>query len=115
MRALGNMYMRYASQHHAGKIWLGIGLAGGLATLRVATAGSSNTSSNPYAPTAPSYNGSAIAIVGGIFGGIPLLIGISKLAAGSSLESQDSVVARYARNRPLPAGVVQRLRRKDFD
>ena len=113
MRALGNMYVRHNTRRRAGKIWLGVALAGGLATLRVATAKDPNASNNSYSP-APARNNDALAVVGGIFAGVPLLIGVLKLA-GSSSNDQDSVVARYARRQPLPVGVVRQLRRKDFD
>ena len=112
MRALGNMYVRHDRRRKAGKIWLGIALAGGLTTLRVTTPNNATPSSSPVPP--PRYSGTEIAMVGGVVAGVPLLIGLIKLA-GFATKDRDSVVARCARRQPLPAGIVRQLRRKDFD
>lgn len=108
MRALGNMFER---RRRAGKIWLGVGAAGGLAALRVATI--TPKPSSPYAPP-PHDNSAAAAIVGAVVGGIPLIIGIAKLA-GASQRTEDDVVYDYAHGGKVPWGVAHHLRHRDFD
>ena len=115
LAAIGKLYAR---RRAGGKKWGYVGLGGLLALVRVATAGSSSSSSSSGggygAPsTSTSADGGAIALVGGVFVGIPAIIAISKLATFSEQREQQ-VDRAYRSGQPLPAAVRRRLMKKDF-
>lgn len=107
------------ARHRAGaRSWGYVGLGGLLALVRVATAGSSGSgagSGSSYgAPaTSNSADGGAIAVVGGVFVGIPAIIAISKLARFSE-EHEQQVDRAYRSGQPLPTAVRRQLAKKDF-
>lgn len=116
LNAIAKLYTR---RRAGAKNWGYAGLGGLLALVRVATAGSSGASAgagSSYSPPATSSpaDGGAIAVVGGIFVGIPAIIAISKLTRFS--EENEQVVDRaYRSGQPLPAAVRRRLAKKDFE
>ena len=115
LNAIAKLYDR---RRAGAKSWGYVGLGGLLALVRVATAGSSGSragSGSSYgAPsTSSSVDGGAIAIVGGVFVGIPAIIAISKLARFSE-EHEQQVDRAYRSGQPLPASVRRQLARKDF-
>ena len=104
----------YARRRAGAKSWGYVGLGGLLALVRVATAGSSGSGSSYGAPaTSSSADGGAIALVGGVFVGIPAIIAISKLARFSE-EHEQQVDRAYRSGQPLPAAVRRQLVKKDF-
>ena len=93
-----------------------VGLGGLLALVRVATAGSagSGSSSSYGAPAARNAaDGGAIALVGGVFVGIPAIIALRKLSTFSEQREQQ-VDRAYRAGQPLPAAVRRRLKKKNF-
>ena len=114
LAAIGKMYAR---RRAGAKSWGYVGAGGLLALVRVATAGSStgsSTGSSYGAPsTSSSANGGAIAVVGGVFVGIPAIIAISKLVRFSE-EHEQEVDRAYRSGQPLPAAVGRQLNKKDF-
>ncbi len=108
IQAIRNMYERH---RRAGKIWLGVATGGGLALLRVATARPVNNTS--YGPTTTSDNSGALAVVGGVFCGLPLIIAVTKLA-GTSEEVEEKQVQSYSQTGKIPDNIVKQVKSKDF-
>ena len=107
LRAIDNMFER---RRNGGKKWLYVAGAGTLAFLRAATA--TPTSPNPYVkPSGPDPAG--LALIFGIFTGIPGAIGIGKLVRFSETKQQ-VIEESYRNGKALPRSVSSRLKAKDF-
>jgi hypothetical protein len=104
----------YERRRKGGKKWGYVGLGGALALLRVATAGSSSSPSPYGTPTQNSVDGSAVALIGGLFVGVPAIIGIGNLVSFSE-EREQKVDQAYRSGQPLPASVRRQLKKKDFN
>lgn len=111
LAAISNLYER---RRTGGKRWAYVGVAGLAALVRVLTASSSSTSTSSYGPpTHDTVNGGAAAAIGGLFVGLPAIIGIGNLAAFSEKNEQE-VDRAYRSGQPLPAATRRQLKKKDF-
>lgn len=106
--AIGSMYQRH---RRGGKVWLGIGAGGLLALARVLA--SPNTTTINGVQTSSEVDGSAVAVVGGLFVGLPAIIGVAKVT-GFSEAKENEVDRAYRSGQPLPRSVARKLKKKDF-
>ena len=102
------MYQRH---RRGGKVWLGIG-GGGLLALARVLANPSTTTINGV-QTSSEVDGSAAAVVGGLFVGLPAIIGIAKLTSFTEAK-EEAVDQAYRSGQPLPRSVARKLKKKDF-
>ena len=105
LAALGNLYER---RRKGGKVWLGIAGGGLLSLLRVVA--SSDTGNGVQTEV----DGSAVALIGGLFVGLPGVFGFSKLARFSEAAEQEAD-RTYRGGQPLPRSLRAALSKKDFE
>jgi len=94
-----------------GKKWLYVSLSGVLGVTRVLL-NPNTTTVNGY-QTKSEINGEAAAVFGVGFLGLPVAIGLSKLARFNE-RREDEIISAYATSHRLPGSIGRRLRRKDF-
>lgn len=108
---LGALTSLFQRRRRGGKVWVGIGAGGLLATLRVAA--NPNTTTTNGVRTSTESNGGAVAVVALTFVGIPAAIGIGKLARFSE-KKENELDRAYRSGQPLPRAIARRLTREDF-
>ena len=110
LSAISNLFDR---RRKGGKRWAYVGVAGGLAMVRALTASPTTNSSYGSTSTASSSNASGLALIAGVFVGIPAAASIGNLVRYS--EKREAAVDRaYRSGQPLPNDIRHRLKKKDF-
>lgn len=108
---LGAISSLYERKRKAGKVWSGIAVGGGLALLRVLTA--DNTKTIGSTQVKDETDASGVAVIGALFVGLPVVIGLTNLAQFSE-EKENEVDRAYRSGKPLPRNIARSLRKKDF-
>lgn len=109
LAAIANLFER---RRTGAKRWVYVGVGGAATLVRVLTA--SRSTSTPYGVSSTeSVDGGAVALVGGLLVGVPAALWIGNMTAFS--EKREKEVDRaYRAGQPLPKGVRQQLKKKDF-
>ena len=111
LTAIARLYER---RRKGGKVWLGIAVGGVLTLARVATSSGSSSGAPNGIPTSSEVDGGAVALIGGLFVGLPGLLGVSKLARFSEAAAQAADRA-YRSGQPLPRSLRAALSKQDFE
>jgi len=113
LRAVSNLFER---RRKGGRTWTYTALGGVLAMVRVLTAASKSTTvgSGPYAvSTSTEVDAGGVAVIAGLFVGVPVAVGVGKLTRFS--EKQEAAVTQaYQGGQPLPNSIRRRLSPADF-
>ena len=110
LNAISNLFDR---RRKGGKRWAYVGVAGGLAMVRALTAAPETNNSYGSTSTASSSDASGLALIAGVFLGVPAAASIGNLVRYS--EKREEAVARaYRSGQPLPNDIRRRLKKKDF-
>ena len=102
LRAISRLFER---RRKGGKRWAYLGLSGALSMARVLTAPNANDGST---------NAGGLALIAGVFVGVPIAVSIVNLTAYS--EAHEEEVERiYRSGQPLPKIIRQRMKKKDLE
>lgn len=105
LRAIDRMFER---RRKGGKTWAYIGVSGALAMVRVLTAAPSDSN-----PKSNSVDGGGVALLTGVFIGVPAVASITTLTAFSE-QHQEEVERAYRSGKSLPKKIRLRLKKKDL-
>ena len=110
LNAISNLFDR---RRKGGKRWAYVAVAGGLAMVRALTTSPRTNSSYGSTATMSSSDASGLALIAGLFLGVPAAASIGNLVRYS--EKREEAVGRaYRAGQPLPNDICHRLKKKDF-